>query len=207
MIPLDPAKLHAYFAALPGSDRIATSFALRGLVDWLERRQPERVCDIGVGIGTTTALIARWSAAAIVAVEDDPWCHAQAVLNLRHLRWIAHDIIWYDKIPHYMTFQFVVLDGHQVRLEDWACLESRAVVFVEGGRRGQRAALEAWLRAEHRPFCHAEWKPPRTRSKGYAVYVMTPTRWERLWFAGVRWREGWRDLRARLSGAVIGKNR
>jgi SAM-dependent methyltransferase len=204
MIPWDPAKLHAHFAELPGSEQIASPFALAGLAVWLDRRQPRIVLDVGCGIGTTTALIGRWGATQIVAVEDDPWCLAQA---RRNLRGVWAEILWYDKVPSaYMSFPFVVLDGPQIRLEDWCCLEDRAVVFVEGGRRGQRAHLEAWLRAERRAFCHAEWKP-KDRTKGFHVYVTEPTRWERAWFATVRLREGWRDLRARLRGIPVGKRR
>ena len=206
MIPCDPARLHAYFAALPGSDRIASAFALEGLAYWLERRRPERVCDIGAGIGTTTALIALWSEAEIIAVEDHPLCQESANLNLRHCR-TAGGIIWYDKIPSYMVFEFVVLDGPQVRAEDWGCLAESAVVFVEGGRRGQRAVLEAALRARGRPFCRAQWKPPTTRGKGFHLYLLEPLWWERLWFAAVRLREGWRDGWARRLGMPIGKRR
>ena len=206
MIPWDPAKVHAHFAALPGSEQIASTFAVEGLAFWLTVRDPKRVCDVGAGIGTLTAVIAAWSQAEIVAVEDDPWCLAQARLNLRAC-WSAHEILFYDKLPSsYMSWDFIVLDGPQVRREDWQALEPHGVVFVEGGRRGQRAHLEAELRAMERPFCRAQWKPA-DRSKGFHVYLLEPTRWERVWFACVRLCEGWRDLRARLRGATVGKRR
>ena len=199
MIPCDPAKLHAHFAGLPGSGQIASRFAVEALMWWLARQNPRHLCDVGAGIGTLTAIAAFWSQAEIVAVEDEPWCQAQARQNLRG------PILWYDKIPSgYMTFDFLILDGPQVRPGDWACLERRAVVFVEGGRRGQRAELETALRG-NRPFCRASWKPAADRSKGYHVYLLEPTRWERVWFAGARLREGGRDLRARLQGVAVGK--
>ena len=206
MIPSDPTKLHAHFAALPGSEQIASAFAVEGLAVWLSRRHPQRVCDIGAGIGTLTAVIAKWSHAEIVAVEDDPWCLAQARLNLRG-SWSAHEILWYDKVPSScMSWDFIVLDGPQVRREDWQALEPHGLVFVEGGRRGQRAHLEAELRALGRPFCRANYKPA-DRSKGYWLYLVEPLLWERLLLAGVRLREWGRDLRARLRGVTLGKRR
>ena len=205
MIPWDPAKVHAHFAGLPGSGQIASRFAVEALAWWLTRQNPRHLCDVGAGIGTLTAIAALWSQAEIVAVEDDPWCLEQARRKLKTI-WSAHPILWYDKIPSgYMTFDFLILDGPQVRPGDWACLERRAVVFVEGGRRGQRAELETALRG-NRPFCRASWKPA-DRSKGYHMYLLEPTRWERTWFACVRLREEWRDLRARLRGVAAGKRR
>ena len=217
MIPWDPAKLHAHFAALPGSEQIASAFAVEGLAFWLTVREPKRVCDIGAGIGTLTAVIAKWSNAEIVAVEDDPWCLVQARLNLRGywsthelLRgyWLAHELLFYDKVPSsYMSFDFMILDGPQVRREDWQALEPHGLIFIEGGRRGQRAHLEAELRAMKRPFCRAHYKPADDRSKGYWLYVVEPLLWERALLAGVRLREWGRDLRARLRGVAMGKRR
>ena len=207
MIPSDPAKLHAHFAALPGSEQIASAFAVEGLAFWLTVRDPKRVCDVGAGIGTLTAVIAAWSQAEIVAVEDDPWCLAQARLNLRAC-WSAHEILFYDKIPSgYMSWDFIVLDGPQVRREDWQALEPHGLIFIEGGRRGQRAHLEAELRAMKRPFCRAHYKPADDRSKGYWLYVVEPLLWERALLAGVRLREWGRDLRGRLRGVAMGKRR
>lgn len=210
MIPSDPAALHTWFKTRPGSGQIATSFALEGLAFWIQRQAwrhggPYRfmVADVGSGIGTTLACLAWWAdKAEIVSVEDDSWCQTQARENLSHLG-VARGILYYDKLPVYMAFDFVVLDGPQ--LNDWACLTDGATVFVEGGRRDQRKELMRALTKARRPFCWAQWKPSKDRSKGYSVYRLTPTIAERLWFLSVRiWQYGL-DCHALLRGRTIGK--
>lgn len=210
--PNDPIRLHAWFKARPGSEQIATAFALRGLAEWVSRtawqvasreRRAISVGDVGHGIGTTIACIAWWAGinASIVAIEDNPWCQEQAKKNLGLLE---ARVLWYSELKSYLGFDLLCVDGPQIT--EWACLAPRAVAFFEGGRRDQRAALRAWLRSERRPFCEATWRP-KDRSKGFTVIVSAPTGRERVWFACVRVREHWRDLRARMRGVPIGKRR
>lgn len=203
--PADPQRLHSWFRGRPGAEQIASLFALEGLARWILRREPRSVCDVGHGIGSTTALLAWWlvETADLVAVEDDPWCREEARRNLGRL---DLPVLWFDRIPRYMTFGFVCLDGPQVTQEDWKCLDRRAVVFVEGRRREQRCALLATLRQEGRPACWAEWKP-RDRSKGYSVVLCEPSTMERVRFALVRIREGVLDWIGRLRGVPVGKRR
>jgi len=220
--PSDPTKLHAWFKAHPGSEQIASPFALVALAWWVQReawrhrgRPRFTIADIGSGIGTTLACLAWWAghaeivSAEIISVEHDLWCQEQARQHLGHLGMTldaALGILYYDKLPAYMGFDFLVLDGPQIRSSDWRCLVRGATVFVEGGRREQRKELAHALRAAGRPFCWATWKPT-DRSKGFSVYRVEPTVWERLWFAAVRLRECWRDLWARLHGVTVGKRR
>ena len=211
--PSDPLKLHAWFKARPGSDQIASPFALEGLAWWVSRQawrhsgsRKFTVCDVGSGIGATLACLCWWAGyAEIVSVESDPWCQERARENLNHLG-NALGVLYYDKIPAYMGFDFVLLDGPQIQPSDWACLAPHATVFVEGGRRNQRRDLARYLKSTNRVFCWAAWKPI-DRSKGFSIYKLHPSAWERMWFAGVRLREWWRDLWARLHGVTVGKRR
>jgi len=209
--PPDPGRLHAWFTARPGSGQIATPFALSGLATWVSRRnhhhrglQTFTIADVGSGIGTTLACLAWWAGhAEIVSVESDSWCQAQARQNVGYLG-ASVGILYYDKLPLYMPFDFLVLDGPQLRPGDWTCLNDGATVFVEGGRRDQCATLYRALCELGHPFCWARWRP-KDRSKGYTVVRLHPSARERAWFAGVRLREWWRDLWARLRGATVGK--
>ena len=203
--PADPRALHAWFSGRPGAEQIASVFALEALARWLCRREPARALDVGHGIGATTALLAWWlrTTAELVAVDDDPFCQAEARANLGQL---ALRVLWFDRIPAYLGVDLAVLDGPQVRPEDWKCLNPRAVVFIEGRRREQRAQLLTTLGEDGRPCCWAEWKP-RDRSKGYTVVLVEPTPRERAWFAVVRVREALLDLLGRLRGLPIGKRR
>src|SRR3990167_4904733 len=211
--PSDPTKLHAWFKAHPGSEQIASPFALAALAWWVQReawrhrgRQRFTIADVGSGIGTTLACLAWWAGhAEIVSVESDPWCQAQARQNLGHLG-TACGILSYDKIPAHMRFDFLVLDGPQIRSSDWRCLVRGATVFVEGGRREQRKELAHALGAAGRPVCRGAWETT-DRSKGFSAYRVEPPVWDRLWFAAVRDRKCWRDLWARCHGVTVGKRR
>ena len=198
--------LHREFSARPGAQQIATPFAVAHLYRWLYRRAPQRVLEIGAGIGTLSAAIGHYlilNDAEAVSVEDDPWCRSQWAQNVPG-RVASRPPLLYDKIPNYEFFDLVVLDGPQTSLEAWAGVMPRGVVFVEGNRRAQRAHLEAWCRHVGRPFCKAQWKPP-DRSKGCWVYLLEPRWVDYGWFAGVRLRESWRDMQARLEGRAVGK--
>lgn len=203
--PSDPIRLRRHFLSLPGSGQISSEFAVLGLAKWIGRRLPRHVLEIGHGVGTLTALLAWWlvQTADLVAVEDDPWCQEEAKRNLGPL---ASRVIWCDRIPAWARTDLVVLDGPQAKPEDWKCLNPRAVVFIEGRRRGQRARLFDALQWVGRPACWAEWKP-RDRSKGYSVVLCEPSKMERVRFALVRIREGVLDWIGRLRGVPVGKRR
>lgn len=203
---LYPHEIRRRFLALPGSQEIASPFALERIWSIYLARCPEATCEVGHGIGTITYLLAMWriDGQTLTAVEDDPWCLGQARDNLGPL---GRPILWYDKVPVYEVFDLVVVDGPQIAAEHWRrCLGDRAVVIFEGNRRGQRALLERVLGQTGRPFCRVQLKPP-DRSKGLWIYQLEPTWTERWQMARWGWIEWWRDLRARAAGRVIGKRR
>ena len=200
--------LRARYAALPGSTHIASAFACAGLAVWLDRRRPRYVYEAGGGIGTLSLV-------ALTALrefdvprlqyqmeERDPWCLTQWK---NHIGPLASEgvVLTTEWIAPRQPFDFVILDGPSGPYWEW--LAHRAVIFVEGNRRPQRAALEAVLRGR-RGLCRAHWKP-QDRSKGYWVYQLDPTRLELLRCLAVRLRETLRDGFGRLSGRALGKKR
>ena len=52
-------ETHQRFSGRPGSDFIATAYALDGLAEELRRRRPRTVLEVGPGIGTTTSVTIR----------------------------------------------------------------------------------------------------------------------------------------------------
>ena len=134
----DIAVLHASFKARPGSDQIATPFALHMLRWWLWDRRPLRICEIGAGIGTLSAMVSEYLVlhpeSRAVAVEDDPWYQRQWRENLT----LYPPPVLYDKLPVYEFFDFLILDGPQMPPEGWTGLEIGAIIFIEGNRREQR---------------------------------------------------------------------
>ena len=207
------APLHRWFRGRPGCEQIASAYACQALWWWLSRRQPRSILEIGGGIGCLSAVLALWGVeydAEVSTVEDNPWCREQWRKNLpdpRTVRLCA-------SIPR-GAWDFIVVDGEQSTPALWTRLLPRAVVFVEGNRRDQRAEITRALSQmssimcepeDGRPFCWAPWRP-WDRSKGVWVLQVDPTPWERLWFLLVRWREWARDLPRRLAGCPVGKKR
>lgn len=214
---MDTSAIFDRFRVLSGSGQIASEFALAGLAEWLKRRCPRRILEIGAGIGTCSEVIRRWMITdfavfvdvEVVCVEDDPWCQAQWSQNL-YLRPPGMRLV--DKIPNEF-FDFLILDGPQIRPEDWAVLAEGATVFVEGNRRPQRQILERYCNSADeslgrlgRPYAKAQFKSS-DRSKGMWIYRLNPTPGERLWFLAVRIREWLLDLPLRLIGQPVGKRR
>lgn len=196
------------FSRLPGSDQIASLFAAEGLAFWLRRQRPQSVLEIGAGIGCLSEVIRQWLIedfpvfldAKVVCVEDNPWCREQWRNNLEAL---PPSMRLVERIPN-QFFQFLVLDGPQLRPEDWAILLPNATVFVEGNRREQRARLRQYLRNVGRPFCETPHRPP-DRSKGIWLIRCEPTWWERVAFRVNRIAQWLWDLSARFRGRPIGK--
>lgn len=203
--------IHARFRALPGSERIASEFAVAGALAWLQRARPMRVLEVGAGIGCLSEAIRIWAVsdfeifldAETICVEDEPWCRAQWEQNVRPLPRGMH---LFDKAPLLVWWDFVLLDGLQMPAEGWIALARRAVVFVEGGRRAQRTELRRVLREAGRQAIEATWRPP-DRSKGFSVVLCDPTPAEAVWFAAVRLREWCLDLPLRIRGRPVGKRR
>ena len=196
------------FAARPGSGYIASGFALGHIMALVERRRPERILEVGSGIGTITAAVQaardRCGTRGLhVAVEDVPFCLEQFVANLgpraREVVVVARAA---DVAPRVgpVEFDLVIVDGgdipdlvpedqHTFTAEDvaaevgaWlALLAPGGVVLVENVRAAQRRALEAQTR---RRFVH-EHVRPADATPGLHLYWFEPTLTRRA-RAGVR---------------------
>ena len=200
------AEIHALFQGLPGADHIASEFAIRVLQVALWTHQPRRILEVGGGIGTLSWVVADYLTylseyAEAVVVEDDPWCRTQWGQNMA--RWRQRPTL-FDKIPVYEFYDLVVLDGDQMPSEGWACLAPRAIVFVEGNRRAQRARLRQYLTNVGRPFCETPNRP-QDRSKGVWMIRCEPAWWERVLFFTNRIEQWLRDLPASVRRRPIGQ--
>ena len=199
---MSPAETYEIFMARPESAQIASRFACEGLARWLRWRTPNNVLEWGAGIGTLTQVICDYaSRAAVFSVEPKPDLLDLCRANVRPSGMAPFFCCGVGR--HGTAYEFVVVDGDDTPYEP---LARRAVVFVEGGRRGQRTDRVMYWQIQGRSFCCAQWKP-RDRSKGYHVYLFEPTAPERAWFAAVRVREWAMDLPVRLGGGTVGKRR
>lgn len=141
-------KIHREFAMKPHAQHIATEFALRRLAQFLSRRQPQSVLEVGAGIGAITAMLLTHPARpkTIVSTEDHPLCLGELDRNLAGLDrsgWrVVGDI---SEIGADEAFDLVIFDGTLNDDSQHSLLREGAWCFVEGGRRKTREALSAGL--------------------------------------------------------------
>ena len=181
--------LFAVFRALPGSEQVATSYAIEGLLRWLRRRRPQHLYEAGAGLGTLSAAIlttAPVDNASFRYQLEERHVECRALWERRLGPLVGTDIVRTpDWTPPPRPFDFVVVDGPHGPY--WHHLAPRAIVFFEGNRVTERADLASALRRRRR-VAWANWRP-LDRSKGFWVAHLDPTRLESCRFALVRWRE------------------
>lgn len=78
--------LRAKFAAQVGSEQIALLISMQTLLKLLESRNPNKVLELGAGIGTLTQMCLEKSAAELTAVESNDWCIKRLEENLKGFR-------------------------------------------------------------------------------------------------------------------------
>lgn len=184
------------FRPRPGSDFIASGFALAAIAALVERRTPTSILEIGSGIGTITVAIldaqdrVGASDGSYVGVEDVPFCLEQLDANLGARR---------DRVTFVPTaaaappgagpFDLVVVDGgaqsdlmaeerHRFTVEAeidgvraWLPhIAPGAVVVFENVRARQRRVLEEEV---GRPFVHEHLRP-LDGSPGMHLYWFEP---------------------------------
>ena len=202
---------------MPRSEQIATEFALVGIMRWAKRHPEGTALDYGAGLGTVTAALrATDNDRFVIAVERSEAFYTNALHRLPGYLWsrdteTLREIADLDvAIAKFGPFGFVVIDDaadtHDLGTLAMKRLATRAVVLIEGNRPCERGAIVAMLHHVRRAHVVATWKP-LDRSKGYSCVVCDPTLTERVWFLGVRLREGWLDMMARARGIKPGWRR
>jgi len=153
----------------PGSEQIASAFALEVLMALLDKLKPRRVLEVGAGIGTMTAILIR-HAEKVYVVEDNTWCAAQ----MRKYLPDAQIGIGLGYLHH-----LTVVDGDQLPpLIVTSLLKRGGWVLVEGNRRHWRDGL----RISRRPHVAVNLRP-FDQSKGAWLIAFEPSPRLRMAFA------------------------
>jgi hypothetical protein len=181
-------SLYEAYAQKPGSQHIASLNACRGLEHLVYRYNPQRVLEIGSGIGTLTDLLTQTldPKALLVTVESDPFCLEQMSLNLGSRLSRVVRVPDLDSVEE-QDFDLVIVDGGRSDVSVTPFVARRGLVFVEGFRGDQRDSIEKSgrpyaatnVRAMHRggsPSGVSEW------GGAYWVYRLEPTSVERIRF-------------------------
>lgn len=140
------------FSFLPGSEHIASEYAILGVLRLIRSRRPHAVLEVGLGIGTIAYAVMsyKW-------IEDSGWhltyhgtegneyCITQLHSNLADLtaaslrfkRFV--DIL---HLPDESTYDMIIVDGKDPHLSQVIeRLSSNGVIFVEGARLDQIETL------------------------------------------------------------------
>ena len=146
------SAVHQIFASRPGAEFIASDFALAHLSCLLNKAKPRSVLEMGAGIGTLTYLLLTHPQRPelIVSVEDNEYCIDQFNRNLPGQMRTGHSLTTdvhtaRDKASH---FDVVIFDAESQAEEACEFVGPDTIVFVEGSRKHQRAAIQAHLRAQ-----------------------------------------------------------
>lgn len=141
-------KIYRDFASKPHAQHISTEFALRRLAQFLSRRRPQSVLEVGAGIGAITTMLLTHPARPqkIVSTEDLPLCLGELDRNLAGLDLSGWRVVGdMSEIGADEVFDLVIFDGTLSDERQHDLLREGAWCFVEGGRRKTREALSAGL--------------------------------------------------------------
>ncbi len=221
---------HLRFRDLPGSDFIASGFALGQIQAIVADRQPAMVLEVGAGIGALTAAVADVldGSCTQIAIEDLAFCLDQLADNLGDQLAAISVYLRVAQLPTSMVpFDLVIIDGGASsdlppgESDRWTSedeqgemasvverLAPEAVVIFENRRDQQRAHFEALA---PRGWVH-EHVRPLDASPGYHLYRLAPSPAQRVGAAvrnGLRawWFPGgirlWRRIYFRWHGRFL----
>ena len=164
-------RVHAKFCELPGAEHISTAYALEQLLRHVDRVQPQRVLELGAGIGTMTYALTELLApdAQLTTLEDHPFCLEQLQSNLRG-REERFELVQ-DLTALAGDFDFLIVDGADpADPRPFQHLAPGATVFIEGDRRPQMHLLEQTTGIRPRIACELRGLRRRTNSEGLQVW-------------------------------------
>jgi protein-L-isoaspartate O-methyltransferase len=184
-------SIYNRFRSLPGSEHIASRYAIYGLIRVCRRKKPESVLEIGTGIGTLTHTLIEVLASIhsngfqLIAIESNEFCLGQLRNNLREQMNRVHLYNDIAQVPSDCGFDLVVTDGGSQQDDRYFLeLNRGGVIFVEGDRSTQRRTIERAV--SRRRFLKSEARTLRKKQGGsgfevgYSLFWLEPSMRDRL---------------------------
>ncbi len=178
-------RIYKFFSNRPGSEYIASAYAIQGLMVLLDRYRPKSVLEIGAGIGTLSFAAMHMLdecrkdtkgpfAWKYFAVESDRFCLEELKKNLEpwESRFTIVDHLE-ESSELVKDFEFIILDGGKKDGKFFEKIPLRATLFIEGDRRPQRELLESVSRGRDY-VCFNAVAFRFFKSGGYWVYKFEP---------------------------------
>lgn len=177
------AAIHRHFMSLAGPEHIATIANIQTIVSLCEHEKPERILELGGGIGALSYAMLKHSDAYVDIYEDDDFCKDELQKNLKEFDGRFSIIPNYRILPPHRAYDFIIIDGGNKLpyRPEWfylRYLQHIKAVFIEGHRRAQVAAAtralwaHSTMRMEKTPGVTLEGK----FYKGGTLIRCTPSR-------------------------------
>src|SRR5712691_10667149 len=197
------------FVRLPGakcgdSIGIAAERAIAALIELVRSRRPQRVLELGSGIGTlTTAVLEAARDSGLIAepeftfytIESQSFCLDQLEINLKSFKGEYKSVRDISEVPKDILFDLIVVDGggdlpNDLGVIDFSSrLAHHGVILLEGGRGFQRRKILEWygqranVIAKITPVqstLDAGMNGVEARQKPYRLFIFEPSLWERF---------------------------
>ena len=141
-------EIYQKFQQQTGSERIATPVNLEALLRLCREIKPQRILELGGGIGTISYTLLNNSEAALDIYEDNEFCQKKLRENLAPFMGRFQILETYRLLPPSREYDLIVVDGGNGKSWDggfnqaiWFYLhylKSVKTIYVEGYRRLQR---------------------------------------------------------------------
>jgi protein-L-isoaspartate O-methyltransferase len=181
-------RYYRYFSGLPGNKHIANLFAIEKLLDIIRIQRPQKILEIGLGIGSISYSIMDYlhlknKTTEYHGTEANDFCLSVLPNNLKEY---YQKIILYksiNEIDKNKYFDMVIVDGSDDALERVSELISKnGIIFIEGDRKSQQKTLvrlfpnykfvhtvSDYKEPEYDPFITGDW------SGGGKIIYVDPT--------------------------------
>jgi precorrin-6B methylase 2 len=149
-MPIDKlaSEIFREFKAKSESQHIASEFSLRELSRFVARIKPQRILEIGAGIGTITKLLLTHPdrPTLLTSTEAHPVCLTELSKNLQGVKIKGYTLLetasQLDLMQHY---DLVIFDGTLDDEKQYGVLKSGTWCFVDGSRNRTIDALQKKL--------------------------------------------------------------
>ena len=143
-------QVHRKFSSMPDAKHIATLVNIRRIVDLCMIQKPDRVLELGGGIGAISYAILACSDAFLDIYEDNLFCQDRLRENLKDFEGRYSIIPTYRMLPPEREYDLMIIDGGQKELyhPEWfyvRYLDNLRSIYIEGKRRSQYAWVSKGL--------------------------------------------------------------
>jgi hypothetical protein len=177
------------FKAKPESQHIATEFALIELSRFIARIKPQRILEIGAGIGTITKLLLTHPDRPehLTATEGHAVCLSELSKNLKGVDLAGYTLVnlaaQLDMNQHY---DLVIFDGTLDDEQQYAILRLGTWCFIDGGRGATIDLLKRKLFQRNMSISFENKRPGGKKLKLFSARRFLGFRLPKLWMKPIK---------------------